>query len=556
MSTSKDSPHDPVWKLWTNPILRRYCRSRLRRKTVFGVLLLDLLVCGFIVAMAASIGSRPGLAVIDIARATMIPLLVFQYIILFMLGTVQASGGMIAERDEGMIDYQRLIPMTPLAKTLGYLFGLPAREYLMFLGSLPFSIWAIVAGRIPFDIWAPLYGVMITSAILYHLTGLITGTVVRNRRVAFLFSIGIVFALYTVVPQAARFGLVFFDYLTIRPVFEESLPAIVPRQVGTAIEVVQRFAPKVKFFNLGFSETVFTLFTQAGLALTMLVMLCRKWRSDELHLLSKPWAIGLFAWIHILLLGNALPLIKPGLLFPSREFAQMVNAETAWQPQIGEAMAMSGLYGLVTLLLIGLLTTIITATVDHQKKGWRRAFQQGRLTQPATSDSASSWWYVVAMAVAGGLAWFHFTCSLYESRWFPDGDVAWTAAPTFIAVLLASGLLMQSILEARGQGTLKLVVILVGVVPLLVGAVLTPLDGGLPIWVFPICPLVMPFYASGSLLDPAEMPGEGGASLPYALWFWLLIALAAAFFMTLRLRKLHRERAATAKAQTAGDQGA
>ena len=52
---------------------------------------------------------------------------------------------MTAERDEGVIDYQRLIPMSPLSKVLGYLFGLPVREYVMFLATLPFTGWALVA---------------------------------------------------------------------------------------------------------------------------------------------------------------------------------------------------------------------------------------------------------------------------------------------------------------------------------------------------------------------------------------------------------------------------
>ena len=83
----------------------------------------------------------------DAARTGIIPLLVFQGIILFILGTAQVAGGMTAERDEGVIDYQRLIPMSPLSKVLGYLFGLPVREYVMFLATLPFTAWCAVARR-------------------------------------------------------------------------------------------------------------------------------------------------------------------------------------------------------------------------------------------------------------------------------------------------------------------------------------------------------------------------------------------------------------------------
>lgn len=148
---------------------------------------------------------------------------------MFIIGTGQVAGGMTAERDEGVIDYQRLIPMSPLAKVLGYLFGLPVREYVMFLATLPFTAWLIWRGKVAMGVWLPLYAAVFSTTLLYHFTGLLTGTVARNRRWAFLASIGLVFCLYTVIPQMAKFGLVFFKYLTITPVFLESLPACCPR---------------------------------------------------------------------------------------------------------------------------------------------------------------------------------------------------------------------------------------------------------------------------------------------------------------------------------------
>ena len=106
------------------------------------------------------------------ARA-IIPLLVLPGLILFVLGTAQVAGGMTAERDEGVIDYQRLIPMSPLAKVLGYLFGLPVREYVMFLATLPFTAWALWRGQVALaHVWLPLYAVVLSSTLLYHFTGL------------------------------------------------------------------------------------------------------------------------------------------------------------------------------------------------------------------------------------------------------------------------------------------------------------------------------------------------------------------------------------------------
>jgi hypothetical protein len=533
------SVRHPAWKIWTNPIFRRYCQSRLRFRGLGIALLITVLIAGFMVALANSIGIRiqqnPG----DAARMAIIPLLVFQGVILFVLGTAQVAGGMTAERDEGVIDYQRLIPMSPLSKVVGYLFGLPIREYAMFFATLPFTAWSLWAGEVQWRVWMPLYTVVISSTLLYHFTGLVTGTVVRNRRWAFLVSIGLVFCLYTVIPQMAKFGLVFFKYLTITPVFEESLPGILPRSTGTVIDVLQRLAPTVKFFNLDFSEVVFTLFTQGGLILTFVIMLCRKWRRSESHLLGKLWATGFFIWIQVLLLGNALPLIDPGILFPSRGVMRMIVVLPDWAPRPMEAVAMSGLYGLVTLSLIFVLAGIITPSADHQMRGWRRARKHGASSLPFLEDAATSFWFVLVMAIAGAVGWFLFTEALVESRWFPGHEVPLRTLFFLAAVMLTGGVGFQALLEAKGGRIVGLTAIFVGVVPIMAGAVLGLIsDRLIPLasWLTGISPLSMPFYASETLLSIAVLPVEAARAIPRAFYFWLFVSVLVTIWLIVRLR--------------------
>jgi hypothetical protein len=577
-SLSKPLTH-PAWRVWDNPIFRRYCCSRLRPKGLGVSLLITVLIAGFMVAMAYSTGvsmaqraaatlSADPTAVIDLealttkhlvtaARSALMPMLILQGVILFVFGTAQVAGGMTAERDEGVIDYQRLIPMSPLSKVIGYVFGLPVREYVIFLTTLPFAAWLFWKGDVKPTVWLQLYTALFSSTLLYHFTGLLTGTVVKNRRWAFLASIGLVFCLYTVIPQLAKFGLVFFKYLTITPVVQECLPDMLPEEMAGPLRLFRRFVPVVKFFGLDFSELVFTLFSQLALVLTFVIMLCRRWRRAESHLLGKLWATGFYIWIQILLLGNALPLVESGDLFPSRALRNgiMRVAGGPMEPQPMEAVVMSGVYGLFTLLLIFLLGGIITPTPENQVKGWRRARKKGRTSLPFLSDAATSFWFVIVMAIAGASGWFLFTRGVVESPWFPGHFVPLRIFGYFVLVMLTCGLSFQLLLEAWGGRVVALMAIFVGVVPIMVGAVLIPVgDSMYPAvaWLLSISPLSTPIYAALSQLSLAELPVEIARAVPAAFTFWLVVG---ALVMTWLVYRLFSTRRAMAKEVLSGGAG-
>jgi hypothetical protein len=538
-----------AWSIPTNPIFRRYCRSRLRPRGLVVSVLITVLIAGFLFAITRSLGiHRVGLSEVDAERGPLIPLLVLQGVILFVLGTAQVAGGMVADRDEGVIDYQRLIPMSPLAKVFGYLFGLPIREYVMVAATLPFTVWALWRGEVSAGTWVPLYGVLFSSTLLYHFTGLVTGTVVKNRRWAFLASVGLVFCLYTVVPQMSRFGLVFFKYLTITPVFQESLPGLLQQSAGELLAAGQRLVPTVKFFNLDFSEAVFTIFSQGGLVLTFTVMLCRQWRRGESHLLGKSWATGFFIWIQVLLLGNALPLVDQGKLFPSRAMAGFFSD---WKPDGLEAVAMSGLYGMVTLALLVTLAGIITPNPDRQLRGWRRARKQGGSAPSRFSDAASGFGFVLIMAVAGAAGWYLFTRGLIESRWFPGHHVPVGVFGIFTAVMVAAGLGFQVLMESRGGRSVGMAAIFIGVVPLMVGAVLAASSDRLipaAAWLIGISPLSFPLYAAAGLLSVSELPESLSRAVPAAFHSWLVVAMLSTGWLGIRLRAARNATAARALA--------
>jgi len=539
----------PAWKIWANPIARRYARSRLRPASFGVALLLTILVAGFFFFVTREGSARTMKAAEDVARMPMIPLLILQGLILFGLGTGQAAAGITTEADEGVLDYQRLAPMTPLAKVVGYLFGLPIREWILFAATLPFTLWSVWKGGVPLESVFQLYVVLIMTAISYHLIGLLAGSVMKNRRWAFLTSTGMIFVLYIVIPQAAKFGLVYLKYFTIYPVFNEVYPHMVARSLGDAAEIYKSFTPQARFFGLNLPEAVFTFISQAVLSFVMVTMLWRRWRKAECHLLDKVGATGFFGWLQLMLLGNALPLIAVGDLFPSRElsrrFGRLVNSNSSnWQPEPWEAVVMIGLYGLVTLAFLWWLTFIITPQSHDQIRGWRRARKLGERRLPFLSDAATSTPWTLAMAVMGGLGWFVFSSSLVASHWYPKLSLLEVTPVAMVLVLMSGGLGLQALLEGVGRKVTGVVAILVGILPLMLGVVMGVSSNNLTtpaVWMSGICPVSWPVYGAGVFLSQEGMPEEVARATPGAFWAMQGFALIAVTWLLLRLRKSRKE---------------
>ncbi|MES2709032.1 MAG: hypothetical protein V4726_20720 [Verrucomicrobiota bacterium] len=536
---------------WPNPIFRRFARSRLRPNALVVWLLITLILAAFLFFGPRTAALYQGhLPTVDAERAPIFFIMGLQAVILFIFGTGTVAGGVTGEADEGTLDYQRLSPLTPLRKVMGYLFGLPIREWLMFALTLPFTAWSLWRGEIAASTWMPVYATLISSAVLYHLTGLVAGTVVKNRRWAFLFSIILIILLYTVIPQAAKFGLVYFKYLTLWPVIDEHFINFLPREAGGMMRFAKSLqeAPDARFFGLNFSEAVFSIFSQAVLSLTFVMILWRRWRKVEAHMLGKVWAVGLFGWMQLLLLGNALPLIDSGDLFPARQFSRRYVGRGVPDPQIGEALAMIGVYGLVTLSLLVVLTLIITPTVDDQVRGLRRARKLGWARVPRVADAASSLGFVAAMAVTGGVGWTIFAQQLIGSHWFTGHHLAVYAGPAFVLILLAAGLVCQAVLEAWGGKAFFLLCVFAGVVPVLMGGVIGMVSGKAltpATWLAGISPASAPFYAATTLLPTGGFMDEFSRTMPRAFWFWQGITVLTAGWLVMRLREFHRARRAS-----------
>lgn len=544
----------PFWKIWANPIFRRYCRSRLRPRTLFFSLLLTILIAGFIFFIGiTSMEYRAEQSPSEAARGPIIALLIFQGIILFLLGTGQTAGGMTAEADEGVLDYQRLTPMTPLTKVVGYLFGLPVREYVCCLATLPFTVWCIWKGEVELPVALSLYAVFFSSAVLYHSTGLVAGTVIRNRRWAFLTSMAMVFILYTVLPQVAKFGLSYFRYLTIGPVFTESLSYLLPRDAGAVVKTGQAILGNARFFDIDLPEFVFTLISQAIVVATLLHMAWRRWKRAESHLLGKAWALALYVWIQITILGIALPRIDSGEVFPAKEASTFFSFSRAslrkWKPEPYETIIVGGTAGIVSLVILWSIICMITPNAETQLRGWRRVHKLGQKRLNLFSDPATGSGWVAAMAIIGAGGWYMFVRAIVDSRWFPGMDLPSYAPYTLAMVFLTAGLGFHALLEGKGTKAVALCAVLIGVFPLMVAAVVGMISDKLAtpsIWIGSVSPVVSPLSAMVSLLDVGNVPVAIARVLPNAFAFTQGVGFLVTLWLIMQLMKSRKEIAAKA----------
>src|SRR5688572_8083901 len=276
-SPSVNAPPSAL-NLFGNPILRRYRRSQMRPVRLGVTIVMTLVIAGFIATMAyLPLRYRGGYTELSAARAAFLPLLVFQAIILAVFGTAAIGSGILRETEEGMIEYQRLTPLSPLAKVLGYLFGLPARQYAAFGITAIFSGFSIIVGKIPFQAWGSIYLVLFTSAILYHLLALITGLIIKSRWRAGLISIGLVLVLNLVLPRLAEFGFAMFSHLTVWPVVGSNIVDLIPTVRGQFGGWPRQISvPDVPFWGVRMTHFSFALMVQGSLIVTFVLMLVRR----------------------------------------------------------------------------------------------------------------------------------------------------------------------------------------------------------------------------------------------------------------------------------------
>ena len=458
---------------WRNPVFVRFCRSRLRlRKSVFWYLL-TLIVTTFVVTLTYILRTNSGTPPEDAARGLWIPILIIQGLILMVKGTGSASAGLIQDKIDQTLDYQRLTPVAALRNLLGYLFGLPVLEYVMFALTLPHLAFIVVVGQIPPATLTAVYFAFFVCVVLYHMTGIAAGMVMRRWIWAYMLSILLVLFVNVILPTfISQLGLKFFQYLSVWPVIgQKVLPLIVPPAALAGAGAGNPFfamADSVPFFDWTLSPLMFTLLLQGALIATFGTMALRRWKSSTRHSLSKGYALGFLAGFIVVLIGNVWPII-------TRQYMPFALFGESNLDNLGQVVAI-GLplvYATVVWLLCIVLFAIVVPSHHSYVRGIRRAMKLGRPAARLSEDDAgavTAYAIFTAVAVAGfGILFREISAAGFLEPFSNSPHGFWRLPLAFGLVVFYTALLMQ----ALGPRPTVLVVLLLWFLPILVAIVVS-----------------------------------------------------------------------------------
>ncbi len=491
----------PLWQIWRNPIVRRYATARLRPLPVAAWSLVVQSLAAFL-WLVVYYSFKKGTDVSHAALAAWTPILILQGLIWLLKGTFSVAVGIAREGAEGLSEVQRLTPLGPWHKVIGYLCGLPVLETALVVSLLPWSAVSIVLGHVPLAVVFRVHLLLATSALMHHSIGLVAGTVIRQKIVAGTVSQLLVITLHFIVPLLSRVGLGPLGHLGVeRAITSELLPLQgVPSPFST-----------VRFFDFTLSLTGYAWVVMAVLIAFLLQILRRRWQRADAHLFSKPLALAFSAWIIVMSLGETFPLLRDGTLFAwGNKLLAGAGNRHGRSPAFSDAalsMASQGLIpigwagalGCVALLSAMILAAIITPTLEQHGRA-RRARQDDPASRlPWTSDARSAllWTGVLGlMALAG---WSVLVEQLVDTPLLrlvihPSPQLPFVLGAGLIIPLLTWAIL----LEWRGLKIACLGAFVFWIVPVMV-AIVGVLSGTNPLhwprWWLGLSGFALPFYS-------------------------------------------------------------
>jgi len=452
-----------------NPILVKHLRSRLRKEPLIASVVVVVVLCLCIAWAAFQVPRLAGGNTIGL-------LFTLQTIILVIMGAAQVASSIGSARASGILDFHRVSPLTTNELTLGFFFGAPIREYLLFACTLPFSALFLITQFLSMRGFIQLMIVLFATAWTLHGLALLSGLISKVK-----------------VNSAIGGGGV------ILVVFFFGLPLVAGGIFSS--QFVEQDA-RLTFFGISLPWLAVVLLYEIAVLFFLFLATRRRMESDRAHTLSKPQAIGALATMAVLALGGI------------------------WGLDDFDLAATCLLY--VLLVISILLVMMVTPNRSDYLKGLRRLRKQGRTNLPVWDDMALNR-VILAVACAIVLAAATFAVSgASDPRLGLRGQLPRSfplAIATAVVTIAYFGLALQFFLlwiRTRGIIFFCLFLFLTWLVPLLAGAIVgmaSPMPGPESQVVASLSPLVgIAMIAAPGVPESYRMAIQATAITP-ALFF-------------------------------------
>lgn len=535
---------NPGWlqhlKVWQNPIVWKNFQSRTRKQAIFSFLFVFIISAFITFTTYGGIMRIQGDPIVA-ARTTIVPLAFVQWFIMMLAATGRVTSSIIHERVTGTIEYTRLTPLSPLDKVIGYLFGLPVREYLLFFLTMPFMLFLLIRGEIPLSVIFPVYLVFFSSAILFHMVGMVLGLVLKEWRLSVVFTIALVIAINWVLPFFSFLGFPILQYLTVRPVFAEKITPLLPSDSVPVIEgapqLITDLTAGVDFYTWEVSTTFFSLLLQGLLIFTLGLMVYRKWENDFGHSLSKLYALFFYIALQLFCIGT----LWPNLTFSANDLVAMgLMSNDSLVDQY--AFIIPLIYGFFSIAIALWLVYVVTPSHEEYRSGLLRSQKLLQMNQRPLSwfdDQAGG--LLTTTVLAFSTFAFLLLVELVMVRSGPLEDVSpdivgLMRMPLFALLVLYYFATSLEYLEMRRFALLFLMVWIVPILLAIFGAVVFELEEEM-LYIASGSPLTMIMLSAQGLLND-WMNAEEIDVVRNSYWIGFAFILSVTAYLTYQLRKL------------------
>jgi hypothetical protein len=403
-----------------NPILVKHMRSRLRKQPLAAAMVVVSVFC-ICIAWA-------GIQLQSLASGGTFGLLLgLQSVILVVMGATQVGSAVGAARASGILDFHRVSPLTPTELTLGFFFGAPIREYVLFACTLPFSLCCLAFGTPSVHGFVQLMVLLVACAWLFHGLALLNALLAKARA----------------NPRGVVGLIIFVVFFGGNLIFGL-------RRSAALVDMDLRLT----FFGISLPWLAVVLLHQAVVLYFIYLAARRKMGSERIHPLSKPQAIAALASLAVLLVG------------------------TIWRREEFVTLEIATIYLLVITAI--LLIMMVTPNLPEYDKGLWRARRMGLAHLPWWDDlSLNRVILVIACAIVLATATVASGGAADSTSFGPASRVDVGSFPLAIAagvlVVAYFGLAHQYFalrFGARARIYFSLFLFLAWVVPLLAGSIL------------------------------------------------------------------------------------